>query len=195
MTERKVLYSIFVPPGRARTVLDAIRLFAKPSSKYSAHVTVRGPYPDLLDPTPWSGWVRGQLIEIGGVGTFFEGSQNTVYLSVYSPAIRAVWDKPDYPDYNPHLTVYDGPSRVFAESLRSVLIARNPRLSFHAEGLEPMQIGNGYLPLRESYDPAELGAFLTRPPTMAEIDAADDAIRLSWIAELADHLTALPCGV
>src|SRR5947209_5197903 len=61
MAHRKVLYAIFVPPGRARMLLDTVRLFARPTAKYPAHVTVRGPYEEPADPTEWDAVIRGQL--------------------------------------------------------------------------------------------------------------------------------------
>jgi hypothetical protein len=188
MTHRKVLYSIFVPPGRARTLLDAVRLFARPTAKYPAHVTVRGPYAEPADPTEWEAVVRGQLIDIGGVSTFFEEGQNTVFLKVHSAAVRAVWDKPDYPDYNPDLTVCDAPSRPFAEGILAVLSAHSPRFSFRAEGLQMMVLGNGRSLLRETYEPGRLREFMKHPPALSDIDAADDATRIGWVAEVAVHL-------
>jgi hypothetical protein len=188
MAQRKVLYSIFVPPGRARTLLDAIRLFARPTAKYPAHVTVRGPYAEPADMTEWESVVCGQRIDINGVGTFFENDQNTVFLKVHSAAVRAVWDKPDYPDYNPHLTVCDALSRLFAEGVLAVLSAHPPRFSFRAEGLEMMVLGNGRSLLRETYEPSRLREFMKHPPTLADIDAAADATRIGWVAEVAVHL-------
>lgn len=188
MTQRKVLYSIFVPPGRARTLLDAVRLFARPTANYPAHVTVRGPYAEPADSAKWDAAVRGQVIDIDGLGTFFEGAQNTVFLKAFSDAIRAVWDKPDFPGYNPHLTVCDAQSRPFAEAVLSALSACSPRLSFRAEGLEMMVLGNGRSQLRETYDPGRLADFMKRPPALADIDAADDVTRIRWVSELAVHL-------
>src|SRR4051812_811014 len=123
MTQRKVLYSVFVPPCRARTILDAVRLFAKPTAKYPAHVTVRGPYAEPADTAEWEAALRGQTVHVDGVGTFFGEAQSTVFLKAHSDAIRAAWDKPDYPDYNPHLTVCDAASRPFAEGILAVLSA------------------------------------------------------------------------
>lgn len=194
MNELRVLYAIYVPPGQIRTLLDAIRLFARPQTKHPAHITVRGPYPDYQDPRDWSVKVKGQPIDVGGVGTFFGPEQNTVFLRVDSPAVRAVWHKPDYPDeYNPHLTIYDGPSQPFAEALRDLLTGKEPRFTFLATGLEPMVLGNGPRPLIAWYDPSELTGFLALPPTLPELGAADEGTRLSWIGELAESLASATC--
>ena len=194
MNQMQVFYTIYVPPGPIRSALDAVRLFARPQTKHPAHITVRGPYSDYQDPRRWSSEVRGKAIEVGGVGTFWEPDQNTVFLHVDSPAIRSVWHKPDYPDYNPHLTVYDGPSRVLAESLRDLLACKDIRFTFSPSGVEPMVSGSGPRPLITWYDPSELAPFMELPPTQDEVISADESARLSWIEELADHLVSAGCG-
>jgi hypothetical protein len=196
MKQISVLYAIYVPPGRQRLLLDAIRLFAHPQAKHTAHITVRGPYSEYQDPRAWSTLLRGQRIDLGGVGTFFESgrNQNTVFLSANAEAIRMLWYKPDYPGpYNPHLTIYDGGSRAFAEVLRDVMTTKDPHLHFVAGGLEPLVLNNGPRPLRAMYDPSEFVELLHNPPTLAELDAASDDVRMSWIAELAENLTSTLC--
>src|SRR5262249_58923975 len=119
-------------------------------------------------PRNWSAQVNGATIEVGGVGTFFEGDQNTVYLGVESPAVQAVWDKPDYPgQYIPHLTIYDGASRQFAESLRDLLKEKDLRFTFLATDVEPVVVGNGPSLLIAWYDPSELAGLLESPPQPA----------------------------
>jgi hypothetical protein len=195
MKQLKVFYSIYVPTGPIRTALDAIRLFARPQTKHPAHITVRGPYSDYRDPRMWTAAVRGQCVEVGGVGTFFGPDQNTVFLRADAPAIRLIWDKPDFPDYNPHLTIYDGESRDFAESLRAILVQKDPRFSFAASGMEPMVSGNGPAPLITWYDPIELAPYMASPPNRHELVAADEPTRLSWVEELADGLVSSACGI
>lgn len=194
MSQLQVFYSIYVPPGRERLLLDAIRLFANPHAKHAAHITVRGPYPDYVDPRTWSAAVKGKRIDVAGVGTFFGRGQNTVFLCVDSAALREILYKPDYPAGPPHLTIYDGDSRQFADGLRSLLEERRLSLTFQASGVEPMVSGNGPPPLRTIYDPSELAEFVSAPPTLEELESASDETRLLWIAELADHLSAKHCA-
>ena len=193
MNELRVFYAIYVAPGPFRSALDAIRMIARPQARHAAHVTVRGPYSDYRDPREWSAAIRGKPIDIGGIGTFFDGDQNTVFLHVESPDLQLLWDKPDYPAYNPHLTIYDGPSRSFAESLRDLLAAREPQFTFLASGVEPMVSGNGLPPLITRYEPSDLAPFMAHPPTRSDVEGADVAARLAWIAELADYLVPTLC--
>lgn len=188
MSEPRVLYVVYVPLSRERTILDAMRLFARPQAKHPAHITVRGPYPDYRDPREWTTKIRGKAVSIEGVGTFVEKAQNTVFLRASSAAIRALWDKPDYPDYNPHITIYDGPSRHFAEAIRDLLVGKNIRFSFTATAIEPVVVGNGTVPLIACYESADLAAFLDVAPSATELAHADEESRLSWISRLADHL-------
>ena len=189
----RVFYCAYVPSGKPRTLIDAVRLIANPVTKHPAHITVRGPYSDYQDPRTWSVALRGQRVQVGGIGTFFGPSQHTVMLKVEAPAIQSLWHKPDYPEYNPHLTIYDGDSRSFAESLRDVLALRDPTFTFHATGLEPMVTGNGRPPLRYFFDPEDIAPFLGQSVTLADIVTADETTRLSWIALLAEQLTSHTC--
>ena len=193
MNELRVLYAIFVPNGPLRSALDAIRMIARPQVKHAAHVTVRGPYSDYRDPRAWSAVIRGKSIAIDGAGAFLEGDQNTVYLRVDSPDLRRIWDKPDYPEFNPHLTIYDGPSRPFAEALHDLIAGKDPQFCFEARSMEPMVAGNGLPPLITRYEPADLASLTNHPPTRRDIEDADDDARLAWIAELSEHLVPAAC--
>jgi len=190
----RVFYSLYVPPGRVRTLFDAIRLIGNHAAKHPAHITVRGPYPDYQDPRRWSVAVQGQKIRVGGVGTFFGPNQSTVLLKVESPIIESLWHKPDYSGYNPHVTIYDGDSRPFAEALRDILEPLDPTFTFQATGMEPLVSGNGRPPLRHFFDPESVASFLGQPVSLAEIDTADESTRLSWIAALAEQLTPHVCA-
>lgn len=190
----QVLYCVFIPPGKARTLLDAIRLIANPATKHPAHITVRGPYDDYQDPRKWSAEVKGQLIQVGGVGDFFQPRQNTVLLKVESPAVKAIWHKPDYPGYNPHVTIYDGDSRPFAEALRNALKMHDPTFAFQATGIEALVSGSGLRALRHFFSPKDIAPILGRQISLDEIDAADDATRLSWIDTLAEQLSQCACA-
>jgi hypothetical protein len=111
---------IYPEEGETRACLDAMILFANPNEKDGAHITIRGPLRTRIDVERISSKIRGTTISVVGAGGFFEGRQNTVILKCGAPEMRKYWHKPDY-EFNPHITIYDGPSRPFAEKLLEVL--------------------------------------------------------------------------
>ncbi len=185
----KVFYTVYLPQGRERTLLDAIRLFARPSTRHPAHITLRGPYEDYHDPRDWSAKARGQTAFVGGVGIFKNAGKTAVFLQVDAPALKALKHTPEYPDSPPHLTLYDGDSPDFAASLMAMMEARNPQFEFTATEVEPMVQGNGEYPLRALYELNDLKDFMIEPPTPTEVDEADPATRLKGIEELAGHFS------
>ena len=57
-----------------------------------------------------------------GLGNFFEGKQNTVFLKCEVPGIEEVWSKPDFGDkITPHVTFYDGKERAFGYGILNEL--------------------------------------------------------------------------
>lgn len=123
----RVFYVVYVGDEAIASHLDAIRLVCNPDEKTSAHVTVRGPYRQRFNMPVLTKEVASEPVCVSGVGNFFEHGQNTVFLKCESEALRRAWFKRDYP-YNPHATLYDGASAVFARSLYERL--RVLRLSF-----------------------------------------------------------------
>lgn len=111
--------------------LDAIVLLANPREKRRAHITLRGPYKSQDEAENVRVDIRGADISICGVGNFFEYGQNTIFLNSDSEHIRANWWKPKY-GYNPHITLYDGDSREFAEDLYSRIKISRPFMKFSA---------------------------------------------------------------
>ena len=68
---------------------------------------------------------------------FLNQNQNTVYLRCSSPELSQVWYKPNYP-YNPHLTLYDGNDRGFANDLLAGLSSCTKRFTVNARGVDCM---------------------------------------------------------
>lgn len=104
--------------------LNAIRYICNPKTKYKAHVTVRGPYSKLLDYSSlleYNSVIARDNLVIGEISSFFSSNQNTVFLKCDSTNLYKIWFKKDYIDFNPHITIYDGKSRNFAEKLLSIL--------------------------------------------------------------------------
>ena len=129
---------LYVPDGLLASCIDAIRVLANPPEKHRAHITVRGPYPRRENRSQKvSRYVEGSEILIRGAGNFFDSGQNTIYLRCLSPGLKTVWDKPDY-EYNPHITLYDGPSLEFAKKLWDIMSSRTLEISFIAGPLTPL---------------------------------------------------------
>src|SRR6266404_4798519 len=120
MTTMKVFYVLYVRDAPLGDCLEAIRLFADPSAKMSAHLTVRGPYKKKLPLLSLRSRINGERICVEDVGNFFREGQNTVFFSCFSPHLQTIWKKTDF-GYNPHITIYDGSSRSFGRKLYSVM--------------------------------------------------------------------------
>lgn len=107
--------------GEARRFINALIFLADPTEKNPAHITLKGPMqkePEDL------GQIEKDFTQVKlsvfGTGDFFSHGQNTVYLRCDSPMIKKHWKKKDYP-YNPHITIYDGRSKLHAEKIFALL--------------------------------------------------------------------------
>ncbi|MEX2410814.1 MAG: DNA methyltransferase [Candidatus Paceibacterota bacterium] len=113
----------------AQTLIDGIRLFANPKIKHKAHVTIRGPYKNLNDIPHVRIRKENQIIKITKVDNFFSENQNTVFFRVkLRERLKNLLYKPDYSNENPHITLYDGDNRGFAENIYKLL--QNYHISF-----------------------------------------------------------------
>lgn len=104
----------------AQTFIDGIRLLCVSKLKHTAHITLKGPKNNENEIDFPSIRRNEQIVKINGVGNFFADGQNTVFLKCdldNGGQIRSMIDKPDYGNENPHITLYDGNDRVFAEKL------------------------------------------------------------------------------
>lgn len=133
----RVFYVLYVPDKVIHACLDAMRLICNPAEKTRSHVTVRGPYHQHYRLTAVDSLIHGSQVAVDGIGHFFEGNQNTVFFRCHSPSLRAAWRKPDF-DFHPHLTIYDGASRPFAERLLALLNRHQFSFSFTVGHLTPL---------------------------------------------------------
>lgn len=108
-------------PGEPRQFLNALIFLADPSTKNPAHITLKGPLKKQPEDLTQIEQDFNQVkVSVFGAGDFFADSQNTVFLRCGSPMIKKHWKKKDYP-YNPHITIYDGRSRLQAERVFHLL--------------------------------------------------------------------------
>jgi hypothetical protein len=111
----------------AQTFIDGIRLLCASKVKHKAHITLQGPQSDKNDIKFHSIRRNEQIVYVNGVGNFFSEGQNTVYLKCdldNGGQIKSMINKPDYGNENPHITLYDGENRTFAENLYNLTQAQ-----------------------------------------------------------------------
>ena len=169
---------------RVQAHLDAIKYFCDPKQKTPAHITVRGPYADAIDVRQFSSIIEGARASIVGPGIFFREKQNTVFLATGLHGLRSIWHKPDF-NFKPHITLYDGPSREFASSLRDVL--RKHRLFFTCQvtGLLEMRTVSGQysFDMKMNVDIELLKPFVSRS-VILRADEFNEKDRLEFVNSL-----------
>lgn len=186
----RIFYAVFVEDAVLEQILNGIRLLCNPQEKHSAHLTVRGPYRQHYQLGAQSQAIRGSQITVNGAGCFWSERQHTVFLRCDSPELHRVWHKPDYPDYNPHITIYDGDSRIFAQKVFDRLSRCNPCFRFPASELQPLVStkGQNTLDLAASLDVALLEGITDEPFPIGDLPTIDDDQRLRLIGRLCSYL-------
>jgi 2'-5' RNA ligase len=122
--------------------VNTLRLIASPHTKNEAHVTVIGPRDEPLgddQKEAYNETLEDKSLIINGVGRFFNPGQSTVYLSCRPDLeevwLEKVWSKPDYNGMKPHLTIYDGKYRKFAQKIFDKL-NNNMNICFSIDDME-----------------------------------------------------------
>ena len=135
-------FVLYLPNRVWQSYCDTMKILCRPDTQSPAHITVRGPYGTRPDVDQEWRKVSNIHIRVLDVGTFFEDAQNTVFLRCESPELASVWWKKHYRSMNPHITIYDGDSREFAERVLGVLRRHKWRFSFVADHLHEY-VSNG----------------------------------------------------
>lgn len=189
-SRKRYFYVVYFLDTTVQALLDAIRLLSNPQEKGRAHITVRGPYSRQQRFSKLGELLQGTEVLADGLGAFFEGSQNTVYIRCNSESIRKVWKKSDY-GYTPHIALYDGDSREFAEQL---LVKLQPALGrqfqIKADGLSPMlsQQGQRSCDLLGAFDSRLVSRILGRELEADNLKELSTSTRLDYIGVLAQNL-------
>lgn len=143
----QIIYAIIVNSGHVGVCLDAIRLLSSPSARRFSHVTVIGPLDDPLEQSKLDAYnlsLSKNSILLSGTGNFFGPMQNTVFFSCKASLLQQVWWKRDYPgEFNPHVTIYDGDDRNFADRLHTVISRYSYSVLCGEDRLTMFEIGNG----------------------------------------------------
>lgn len=144
-----------MPEGAMKDCIDAIRYISSPTEKKSAHITVRGPYKEQIKRSRLEKLncdLKGNLVHITSPGNFFNNEgQNTVFFNCTGTHLEAVWKKKDY-GYHPHITLYDGNDKNFAQQLYDVLGNYQFDLSFEAEKLVMITRSKGQTSMELSFN-------------------------------------------
>ena len=166
---KRVFYVVYFRDQRLQAAFDAMRLIANPHEKSRAHITVRGPYRQRYDVRGLDRKIRDTEIVTDGAGSFFDGDQNTVFIGCRSRKLREVWLKRDF-GFHPHITIYDGSSRDFANLLYGRLLDLAIRIRFRVGGLSPLPSVKGQysMDLRQAFD-----ASVVADITGARLDVAE----------------------
>ena len=116
--------------------LELVRRICDPESHSKPHVTMRGPVRRRIDTPPK--WESGQIARLTLVeaGQFISSNkakvtQNTIFIRCDLHEQADMHYTPDYPTSFPHITLYDGLSRTFANKLLALLEKYSWHLDVH----------------------------------------------------------------
>lgn len=204
-TEKKMIgkpknfYVVFAKEDYLQAILDILRVLADPLEKYQAHITVRGPYKNQLAKSTTEGKIPLDAeVCVKGAGAFLENNQNTVFLNCESAAIIKVWQKPDYAKLKPqpHITIYNGKSRIWAERLLKVMTRHNIRFKFHSTELRLLSTGTNQRSffLHSAFDPKVIRDVAGVSIEPNEIKTMSEDARLQIIDKVCSHLSQLQCN-
>lgn len=148
-------YFLFMYPFEqdVRSLLSLAVFALNPDEKWPAHVTVAGPFTNRPRAVArFEGKVPAFCV---GLGNFFPQGLDTVYLNIGVRNLWKIWRKPDFVgDPVPHLSLYNGRNRDFAQRVFSALNDIRPYFSFSATGLSLVTSvpGQSVMSLREQID-------------------------------------------
>jgi len=140
--KNKFFFVIYLHNETIKTILDGMRLIADPLQRNFSHITVKGPYRNIQKKrlNEDSKLIRGKEITVLGAGNFFVDNQNTVFLRCEEKQeLYEIWktkEEKTYKEFHPHITIYDGHDRIFANKLYETINAHKINFSFVVDKLE-----------------------------------------------------------
>jgi 2'-5' RNA ligase len=184
----KSYFYVLYPSNEAvKILLDAIRIFAAEKQRRQVHITVRGPYERQLNfefINSCASIIKGERIKITGVGNFFDFNQNTVFFQCSNnPNLKKIWNKTTYPNFNPHITVYDGNDTSYAQQIYEKLQQNFKSFEFIVEKLSLLDpiIGNTFEKL-DNVNFDEISNILGYPIGLSDIKKLSQDERLKCIS-------------
>jgi len=163
--------------------LNLLRFLASPQQKLIAHLTVRGPYRQRYAMIAASRAIKGHTLQVIGADMFLGPGQATAILTCApDEALRKVWYKPDYPGFNPHMTISDG----LPESLTREILAACSQIRpfrFVSTPLVPIitKPPQAELSLANNVDFELLGQILGSAFDAGKVYQAQESTRLEWL--------------
>ena len=186
---KRLFYVVYFLDPTVQALLDAIRLLSNTLEKGRAHITIRGPYSRPQSFSKLERLIRGTQVCAEGLGTFFDEGQNTVFIRCNSEYLRKAWKKTDY-GYNPHITLYDGDSREFAEHLLAKLPALNQQFQIKADGISPLLSNRGQRSwyLMSAFNSPLISSILGTELNADKLKDLSTRTRLEYVEALAQNL-------
>jgi hypothetical protein len=184
-------YGVYISDATVASLFTLLRFLAEPDFLRLAHITLRGPYKTPID-METKRKIDGLLctISIEAPGRFWEDGQNTVFIKCAIGKKHEVWYKPDYPNGFPHLTIYDGKNRSFAEEVYARIVNFQWHFCVKVGNLERIQKkqsldGNFFYMFDNTYS---LFQELFGPSTFAEVGKMNEASRLVAIEKVCRYM-------
>jgi hypothetical protein len=192
----QIFYVSYFENLKIQKALDAIRILCNPNKKTKAHITLRGPYKKKYRMTKYEKASQGLQIKTTGVGRFINDFQNTVFISCEKNLIiSSLWKKEDYADVIPHITLYDGDSRFFAEELFQRLSNIDLDLTLELSGLSVLISSyskNLLFEDRQSfYNENDMDELIGEALSISDISNLSEELKLKYIEEIASKLSTI----
>lgn len=195
MKKANCFYVVYPSDEKIKSLISGIRVLSDQNQRTQAHITVRGPYTKKLSSkfiNKASRLIFKSEVEIHSIASFFEGKQNTVFLSCISPALKPIWKKKSYKGFNPHITIYDGENRSLASNIKSILTENFRGFNFmieKLEWLEPNDMGElDLFHLKTNFDFSNISEYLKTEITYDILLTISNEQRLRLIEKLAQIL-------
>jgi hypothetical protein len=138
----KYFVFLYLEDPRLRSYLDLAIYLLNPDERWPAHVTIAGPFRSAADVPASLRFV--EQLSILGRGRFENGARSTIFLRVGSRDIASRIKKPDFPNAQPHLTIYSGRDRDLADTLYNELAKINLFGVFYATHFEVVESTEQY---------------------------------------------------
>jgi 2'-5' RNA ligase len=194
--KKKYFFLIYLNDS-VKQILDGMRLIADPMQKNNSHITVKGPYKTaqrkkLVDDNKL---IKGKDVKVVGAGKFFEANQNTVFFECEdNPELFEIWngkEEKSYKEFHPHITIYDGENRNFADRLFNIIDAHSIAFSFTVEKLtlySSLDKNRDFFHLKRQTDYQFLSRMVEFDINQDNIDTLSDEQRLDIIDKLCELL-------